>query len=122
MWWVGKFLTSAPRSFPPVMRPALVLGPPPIPPMNPPPPSPPPRPPFAPPFPWLPIREFIFHIKNSTSPIVTTVLNARLLFSRLSTAPNSTLFFCSCSYGTVASSGRAAAIGTRKGSVFPQLV
>ena len=92
------------------------------PPHEPPPPSPPPRPPFAPPFPWLPIREFIFHIKNSTSPIVTTVLNARLLFSRLSTAPNSTLFFCSCSYGTVASSGRAAAIGTRKGSVFPQLV
>ena len=52
MWWVGKFLTSAPRSFPPVMRPALVLGPPPIPRMNPP-PQPPPAASLRPPLPLV---------------------------------------------------------------------
>ena len=102
---------KAPRWLPPVIRPALVLGPPPMPRIMPPPPWPiPPR--------FWPI------LLNWTSAMPTTktamnVLMLRCDWYRLSRAPNSTLFLERCSYGTRASSGLAALYAT---SIFSSVM
>ena len=76
---------------PPVIRPALVLGPPPMPRIIPP-PMPPPRAPSR----FWPIR-LNWTMAIPTMKTVMNVLRLRCDWYRLSSAPNSTLFLESCS-------------------------